>query len=157
MFSTVVGTFLRFLAWYAIIIVAFGIAFYIMFHKDHAGTELNEEYPFFDTLALALFKTSAMFVGELEFADIPFTSNALSNLPLSSFAAPAASARASSFCRPLTTLQKIVSRHLLPAERGAQRGAALFRPSRAGRRAAAAIMSSSFSGASYIDARRKIL
>ena len=80
MFSTVVGTFLRFLAWYAIIIVAFGIAFYIMFHKDHAGTELNEEYPFFDTLGLALFKTSAMFVGELEFADIPFTSNALSNI-----------------------------------------------------------------------------
>ena len=33
MFSTVVGTFLRFLAWYAIIIVAFGIAFYIMFHQ----------------------------------------------------------------------------------------------------------------------------
>ena len=71
MFSTVVGTFLRFLAWYAIIIVAFGIAFYIMFHQDHAGAELNADYPFFDTLALALFKTSAMFVGELEFADLP--------------------------------------------------------------------------------------
>ena len=85
MFSTVVGTFLRFLAWYAIIIVAFGIAFYIMFHQDHAGAELNADYPFFDTLALALFKTSAMFVGELEFADIPFTSNALSNVTFLAF------------------------------------------------------------------------
>lgn len=80
MFTTVVWTFLSFLMWYAIIIVAFGIAFYIMFHRDHNGIGRNEDYPFFDTIWLALFKTSAMFVGELEFADIPFTDNALSNI-----------------------------------------------------------------------------
>ena len=80
MLGTVVATFLRFLLWYGIIVVAFGIAFYIMMHTDHAGAQPNEEYPFFDRIWLALFKTSAMFVGELEFADIPFTDNVVSYL-----------------------------------------------------------------------------
>ncbi|TRY66637.1 hypothetical protein TCAL_16461, partial [Tigriopus californicus] len=80
MFTTVITTFFAFLLWYSIIIIAFGISFYIMMHQDFKEGELNTEYPFFDTIWLALFKTSAMFVGELEFADIPFTGNVLSYL-----------------------------------------------------------------------------
>ena len=45
-----------------------------MLHKDTVKREaINEgdSYPFFDQPLLALIKTSTMFVGELEFADIP--------------------------------------------------------------------------------------
>ena len=59
---------------YAFFIIAFGLGFYIMLHKDTVKREAtNEEdsYPFFDQPLLALIKTSTMFVGELEFADIP--------------------------------------------------------------------------------------
>ena len=70
MFTTVVSTFFRFLLWYGIIVLAFAIAFFLMFH--------DENYEFFDRVWIAFVKTSAMFVGELEFSDIPFTSNAIS-------------------------------------------------------------------------------
>ena len=103
MFTTVARTFLAFLAFYAIIIVAFAIAFYLMYHHDHAGTDPNEEYPFFDggtcilllhnivqdptpfPVLSSLFKTSAMFLGELEFGSIPWTPHPLSNLLFLSF------------------------------------------------------------------------
>eukprot|EP00096_Caligus_rogercresseyi_P004529 TRINITY_DN18838_c0_g1_i1.p1 TRINITY_DN18838_c0_g1~~TRINITY_DN18838_c0_g1_i1.p1 ORF type:complete len:1006 (+),score=258.20 TRINITY_DN18838_c0_g1_i1:102-3119(+) len=78
MFRTVIGTFLTFLLWYSLIIVAFGIAFYLMMHS-------NGENKFFESLSLSLLKTSAMFVGELEFSDIPFTDNALSYIVFVSF------------------------------------------------------------------------
>ena len=49
-----------------------------MLHKDtvkskgvQEQTEEEDAYPFFDQPLLALIKTSTMFVGELEFADIP--------------------------------------------------------------------------------------
>ena len=45
-----------------------------MLHKDTVKRDINEDddsYPFFDQPLLALIKTSTMFVGELEFADIP--------------------------------------------------------------------------------------
>ena len=48
-----------------------------MLHKDTArdsnseSTGDEDSYPFFDQPFLALVKTSTMFVGELEFADIP--------------------------------------------------------------------------------------
>jgi hypothetical protein len=73
-------TFFFFLLWYAFFIVAFGLAFYIMLHKDvkskAAGNETTSEgkeddYIFFDSPWLSLVKTSTMFVGELEFSDIP--------------------------------------------------------------------------------------
>lgn len=34
--------------------------------------EVNPEYKFFDEIGTCIVKTSAMFVGELEFSDIPF-------------------------------------------------------------------------------------
>ena len=48
-----------------------------MLHKDTPrdsnleSTRVEDSYPFFDQPFLALVKTSTMFVGELEFADIP--------------------------------------------------------------------------------------
>ena len=59
----VLGSFTLFLCWYAPFILAFGIGFYIMLHSPDAG--------FFSSPWLALVKTSTMFVGELEFADLP--------------------------------------------------------------------------------------
>ena len=85
MFTTVITTFFAFLLWYSIIIIAFGISFYIMMHEDHKEGEPDSDYPFFDTIWLCLFKTSAMFVGELEFSDIPFTGNVISYLIFLSF------------------------------------------------------------------------
>ena len=59
------ATFIFFLAWYAFFIVAFGLAFYIMLHSKDGG-----EYIYFNSPWTALIKTSTMFVGELEFADV---------------------------------------------------------------------------------------
>ena len=72
MFYRVLKTFVSFLAWYSLFIIAFALSFYILLHKDIGG--LENEYPFFDRIGLVLVKTFAMFVGELEFSDIPFNS-----------------------------------------------------------------------------------
>ena len=60
---------------YAFFLAAFGLGFYIMLHNDTAdpyeGEKKDDEYVFFDSPWLALVKTSTMFVGELEFSDIP--------------------------------------------------------------------------------------
>ena len=71
MFYRVLKTFISFLTWYSLFIIAFGLCFYILLHEDD-GKE--KEYPFFDHLGLVLVKTFSMFVGELEFSDIPFNS-----------------------------------------------------------------------------------
>ena len=88
MFYKVMKTYLQFLVIYIFFIVAFGLAFFIMLHKDNGFknnvnnattnetsklSELNskEDYIYFDTPWLALVKTLTMFVGELQFEDIP--------------------------------------------------------------------------------------
>ena len=71
MFYKVLGTFCFFLLWYAFFIIAFGLAFYIMLHKDDGSPIGENDYIFFNKPWLALTKTSTMFVGELEFSDIP--------------------------------------------------------------------------------------
>jgi len=72
MFYKVVQTFLLFLLWYSFFIIAFGLGFYIMLHKDIPNFIAGEEhYEFFDRPLTSLVKTSTMFVGELEFSDIP--------------------------------------------------------------------------------------
>ena len=50
-------------------IFAFALGFYILLHKDDG--EQDDEYPFFNYLGLTVVKTFTMFVGELEFADLP--------------------------------------------------------------------------------------
>ncbi|QQP57720.1 Transient receptor potential cation channel protein painlesslike, partial [Caligus rogercresseyi] len=55
MFYKVMQTFLYFLIWYALFIVAFGLAFYIIFHEEDRETG---GYEFFDTPFLSLIKFS---------------------------------------------------------------------------------------------------
>ena len=95
MFRRIMHSFLRFLVWYAVLIVAFGLGFYIMLHKDVGSRNKSsqvknenkcpeknccedEPYGYFDNPWLALVKTSTMFVGEIEFSDIPIEGGNLS-------------------------------------------------------------------------------
>eukprot|EP00095_Tigriopus_kingsejongensis_P004014 snap_masked-scaffold5_size1054832-processed-gene-0.1 protein:Tk04014 transcript:snap_masked-scaffold5_size1054832-processed-gene-0.1-mRNA-1 annotation:"transient receptor potential cation channel protein painless" len=73
MFYKVLGTFFFFLCWYVFFIIAFGLGFYIMLHKDGPNDDVAgpDDYVFFNRPWTALVKTSTMFVGELEFSDIP--------------------------------------------------------------------------------------
>ena len=72
MFYRVLKTFSTFLVWYSLFLFAFGLGFYILLHEDNGGAE--RDYAFFDHLGLCLVKTFSMFIGELEFSDIPFNS-----------------------------------------------------------------------------------
>jgi len=80
MFYTVFVTFFQFLLWYSFFVIAFALSFYVMFHTDHKNGTKNEDYPFFDEIGTSLLKSAAMFVGELEFSDIPFSDNAISKI-----------------------------------------------------------------------------
>jgi len=91
MFYKVMKDFFFLISWYSLFLIAFGLGFYIMLHdyKDAAdqqpeeakqilrcsdGTQLEvkpEEYAFFNKTWLSLIKTTSMFIGELEFGDIP--------------------------------------------------------------------------------------
>ena len=68
-------TFIEVLIWYSLFIISFGLGFYILLHKDAATLSIDgskDDYPFFNSLHFSLVKTFTMFVGELEFADLPF-------------------------------------------------------------------------------------
>ena len=74
MFFKVLTSFFYFLIWYGLFLIAYGISFYIMLHKDikdRVKPEGEEEYQFFNTTFLSVVKTLSMFIGELEFSDIP--------------------------------------------------------------------------------------
>jgi len=79
MFYRVLNSFFFFLLWYSLFIIAFGLGFYIMLHDDSAGNphglEDNDKNALFNKTWLSLVKTSAMFVGELEFSDLPINSS----------------------------------------------------------------------------------
>eukprot|EP00090_Calanus_glacialis_P022890 TRINITY_DN35239_c0_g1_i2.p1 TRINITY_DN35239_c0_g1~~TRINITY_DN35239_c0_g1_i2.p1 ORF type:complete len:1056 (-),score=229.38 TRINITY_DN35239_c0_g1_i2:74-3241(-) len=79
MFYRVLNSFISFLIWYSPFIIAFGLGFYIMFHDDYAsnphGLDENDKNALFNKTWLSLVKTSAMFVGELEFSDLPINSD----------------------------------------------------------------------------------
>jgi len=80
MFYRVLNSFFFFLLWYSLFIIAFGLGFYIMLHNDDKkeylnGLEGEDLNPLFNRTWLSLVKTSAMFVGELEFSDIPINSD----------------------------------------------------------------------------------
>jgi transient receptor potential cation channel subfamily A protein 1 len=75
MLYRVLGTFILFLTWYSLFILAFGLGFYILLHQDLTeNPEVESDYKFFDTLGLCIVKTFTMFVGELEFGDLPIDS-----------------------------------------------------------------------------------
>ena len=74
MFIKVLRTFLSFLLWYSLFLMAFAFGFYIMLHKDFPGFDAAadpDHYVYFDGPWTSLVKTITMFVGELEFSDIP--------------------------------------------------------------------------------------
>ena len=73
MFYRVLRTFISFLAWYSLFILAFALSFYILLHED-TDPDHESEYPFFDKVGLTVVKTFSMFVGELEFSDLPLGS-----------------------------------------------------------------------------------
>ena len=84
MFYKILETFVTFLVWYSFFLIAFALGFYIMLHKDVKsvgapgdGVEGDgggeEDYKFFDNPWLSIVKTSTMFVGEIEFSDIPIS------------------------------------------------------------------------------------
>merc|ERR1711962_365414 len=71
MFFKVLKTFIFFLAWYSLFLIAFGLGFFILLHKDTDEAPSKDDYVFFDKAWTSLVKTTSMFVGELEFSDIP--------------------------------------------------------------------------------------
>jgi len=81
MFYKILETFVTFLIWYSFFLIAFALGFYIMLHKDvkvkdeEAETD-EDEYKFFNNPWWSIIKTSTMFVGEIEFSDIPISTDA---------------------------------------------------------------------------------
>ena len=79
MFYKILETFVTFLVWYSFFLIAFALGFYIMLHNDvkNADTKeevyVEEEYKFFNNPWWSIIKTSTMFVGEIEFSDIPIS------------------------------------------------------------------------------------
>ena len=76
MFYKVVVTFLKILMWYVLCIIAFGLGFYIMLHNDIGTAKLNVKenlatYTFFDSPWTSLLKSFVMFVGEIDYNNIP--------------------------------------------------------------------------------------
>ena len=86
MFYKILETFVTFLVWYSFFLIAFALGFYIMLHKDVKSVGApgdvegdgggEEDYKFFDNPWLSIVKTSTMFVGEIEFSDIPISTEA---------------------------------------------------------------------------------
>ena len=80
MFYKVLNSFFFFLLWYSLFLIAFGMGFYIMLHddslvKDPHGLDKEDKNKYFNRTWTSLIKTSAMFVGELEFSDLPMNTN----------------------------------------------------------------------------------
>ena len=84
MFYKILETFCTFLVWYSFFLIAFSLGFYIMLHNDlHPGKILTEdEYVYFNNPWWSFVKTATMFVGEIEFSDIPIDLNNPSLWPL---------------------------------------------------------------------------
>ena len=78
MFKRVSWNFLKFLAWYAILIIAFALSFYALFRDCSGAIECggvgdpNEN--FFLDPGMSVFKTVVMLTGEFDVASIPFVS-----------------------------------------------------------------------------------
>ena len=76
MYQRVATSFLNILMVYSFFIISFAMGFYIMFHNDIGkdkivGTDPLSNYVFFETPYESLVKTVAMFIGEVDFNNIP--------------------------------------------------------------------------------------
>lgn len=79
MFTTVSTTFLHLLLWYSILIVGFGLSFFVVFRPSSAGSGDDKKDSAFDSVPGSLLKVSAMMAGELEFGDLPFDINPIAS------------------------------------------------------------------------------
>jgi len=76
MYQKVAKSFFRLIIVYILFLIAFAIGFYVMFHNDigtdklHTGHNISL-YRFFETPLESLAKTIAMFVGEVDFNNMP--------------------------------------------------------------------------------------
>jgi len=68
MFKTVSLTFLRFMAGYIVLVVAFAFSFYLLFK----GTAEVDNAVYFDNPFTSLMRTIIMFAGEFDVSDLPF-------------------------------------------------------------------------------------
>ena len=75
MFTTVSLTFLRLLLWYSVLLIGFGLSFFLVFNPTKEAKESNG----FENVYGSLLKVSAMMTGELEFGDLPFDANPLTS------------------------------------------------------------------------------
>jgi ankyrin repeat protein len=80
MFYKILKTFATFLVWYSFFLIAFALGFYIMLHKDvpkgpDGAADSEDDYKFFNNPWWSIIKTSTMFVGEIEFSDIPISTD----------------------------------------------------------------------------------
>ena len=79
MYQRVASSFLKLLLTYALFIISFSLGFYVMFHDDvgDKSLKINPEagplssYVFFNTPFQSFIKSMAMFVGEVDFNNIP--------------------------------------------------------------------------------------
>jgi ankyrin repeat protein len=78
MFKTVSWNFLKFLAWYAILIIAFALSFYTLFRDCGSARECGEgggsDENFFLNPGISVFKIIVMLTGEFDATSIPFVS-----------------------------------------------------------------------------------
>ena len=77
MYQRVASSFLKLLIIYACFIISFSLGFYVMFHNDvgnqrlHMNGDSLTSYVFFDTPFQSFIKSMAMFIGEVDFNNIP--------------------------------------------------------------------------------------
>ena len=77
MYITVASSFMRLILVYMPFLIAFSLGFYVMFHNDIGTDKLDvgenniSPYRFFETPLESFAKTIAMFVGEVDFNNIP--------------------------------------------------------------------------------------
>ena len=76
MYRTVARSFIKLACVYGLFVISFSIGFYILFHEDigedrKLGVNSLSSYVFFNTPYEAFAKTIAMFVGEVDFNNIP--------------------------------------------------------------------------------------
>ena len=75
MFTTVSKTFLRLLLWYSVLLIGFGLSFFLIFGNTAGSDETKadgDNKDAFVNIPASLLKVSAMMSGELEFGDLPF-------------------------------------------------------------------------------------
>ena len=73
MFVTISTNFLKFLMWYLLLILAFALSFFFLFHMPKAQDGAEQENEAFETLTTSILKTIIMvFTGEIDFGDLVF-------------------------------------------------------------------------------------